>query len=1109
MEERLYLFEVLIDSIYFDDCVSEIPQKKQIVVSVKLGNIVTLEIRSETLPNRGEGGNKRIVDFKSGRSYLAPLLQEELLQALDTQGLEVTVGVRGDVVPLGTSSAPWDDCFKEMVQASHEEFVTPVSINDDFCLIENGVIKGNVQMFLRLSCFGKNIQTHVEVLQEGGNRQFLFKSPNMATTFICSKYGAGTSTDFLPVGALYNAGNIHKGAASGTNKAASWTAMVDQQTSFFEKRSSVQSECLFPEYLNIVPPVKDSAITFDIVSLRARPEEEKFLDFLTGKKFGDITDSIHSFSIADEEGNERIIYYFDDSKKDTAAGTKESKACQCPKTPVYCKHVYAAIEKYEKTHPDIMVFGKKVKYDKLQKSKEASLAEKSDSILRLRGGHDKEEPYVHKKTKGCYNPCCRMAFKLRSVGKSQVEENNPVETKDDYFCADFFCPENNRRNVALQVKFSEDDVPSSYICRNRYCPAAKMFKKLGLGPLATERCQGCLYGPVRPPVQYGLSQTYGTFDTYGPYGIFFKTNTPYMQGEGRTLSKKRPVLRLRGGGAEFDSSESDPSRLRGGAPWKSPIVECQEIMEQFDKILGEYRTALESGNKKERDIEEYMEPSTTANCGHPRCTYISEPALKPIHWDCPEPLPIGICRNPKCPYLPEDLKRIGRILASRGHYQEETNTNYHTAAKSTPEFTRQTNYSGQQCPFYNPPKIVNMMQFCNLSLPNMKQSNSCCSNPNCPLKGIVSSCSNPDCPFAHGVMGQACSNPDCPFRQASFSAPCSNPDCPLRKGDLSEPCSNPECPFKGSNISEACSNPDCPFKNASTPGGRVSEESCHNPDCPFKKKSESVEVCENPDCPFKTKESTAPVWADLCDLTTECKCNNPNCPAQKEICSNPECPFNIEKPEVCGNPNCPYKSQPSAKKKGICGSLTKSFCGDKTCPFHEGAGEEKEEGEKGQQSTIGGGDGLASHVKDEKIKVQGTAIEEGALEITKGDRPSHYDMVPCTLATCKFMGGKLKCEDCATLTEGRRHAPCPKICPGDVKCPLAISGVSTHHKDIKKPETTKRALRKARKQFAYHFGDNYPGIHMGHKHCVISPFNVPPKMGWLWNVHTPCLQLRI
>lgn len=55
MEERLYLFEVLIDNIYFDESVSEIPQKKQIIVSVKLGNIVTLEIRSETLPVSGEG----------------------------------------------------------------------------------------------------------------------------------------------------------------------------------------------------------------------------------------------------------------------------------------------------------------------------------------------------------------------------------------------------------------------------------------------------------------------------------------------------------------------------------------------------------------------------------------------------------------------------------------------------------------------------------------------------------------------------------------------------------------------------------------------------------------------------------------------------------------------------------------------------------------------------------------------------------------------------------------------------------------------------------------------------------------------------------------------
>lgn len=139
------------------------------------------------------GGNKRLIDYKSGKSHLIPLLQENLQQALENQNLEVTVGIRGDVKPIGSSSAPWDDCFKEMVQVSHEEFVTPASISDNFCLMESGVIKGNVQLFLRLSCFGKSIQTQFEVLHEGGKSQFLFKTPNMATTFVCSKWVVSTS----------------------------------------------------------------------------------------------------------------------------------------------------------------------------------------------------------------------------------------------------------------------------------------------------------------------------------------------------------------------------------------------------------------------------------------------------------------------------------------------------------------------------------------------------------------------------------------------------------------------------------------------------------------------------------------------------------------------------------------------------------------------------------------------------------------------------------------------------------------------------------------------------------------------------------------------------
>lgn len=42
----------------------------------------------------------------------------------------------------------------------------------------------------------------------------------------------------------------------------------------------------------------------------------------------------------------------------------------------------------------------------------------------------------------------------------------------------------------------------------------------GIGPLATGKGLGTVYGVVEPPVTYGMSHTYGTMCEYGPYGVF-------------------------------------------------------------------------------------------------------------------------------------------------------------------------------------------------------------------------------------------------------------------------------------------------------------------------------------------------------------------------------------------------------------------------------------------------------------------------------------------------------------------------------------------------------------------------------------------------------------
>ncbi|KAK9884146.1 hypothetical protein WA026_005097 [Henosepilachna vigintioctopunctata] len=634
-------------------------------------------------------------------------------------------------------------------------------------------------------------------------------------------------------------------------------------------------------------------------------------------------------------------------------------------------------------------------------------------------------------------------------------------------------------------------------------------------------------------------------------------------------------------------------------------------MEQFDKILEEYRNALGSGSQDMYNrLEEFMPFSMAGSCGHARCTYISEPILPPIHWDCPEPLPEGFCENPECPYLPQDLKRIGRILAAkrRQNRSSECHCNEIPQCFNT-DIELET--LKQNCPFSNPAKIVNMMQFgssfayqeydsmptCyNSKLPDLnyysslvedvsapcsnpdcplkhreniqscsnpecpskqpKDTNSC-SNPDCPLKkpGSTNSCSNPDCPFKQRESTNSCSNPECPFKQRESTNSCSNPDCPLKQRESTNSCSNPDCPLKQQGSTNSCSNPDCPSKRNKKPEvcanpacpfndssiqesysqvdcspkqGKISKQ-CSNPNCPFRQIS--ADSCQNPECPLKMEMlSSMETFGTLecalkfrnqampnedgdkpetCNAASASQCTVSDCLIHKQSCSNPDCPLKKEKMEICGNPECPYKSEEVSKRKGICGPSSQSICGDHTCPFQLDAEGDKKR-DKQDQLFSGSKDGGGDKEQTEEQTVARTYLrdedfEEGSPIMTRGDRPSQYDMAPCTAKTCEFLGGKLTCVECATATKKKKINI--KVCSGEAKCPAHTRHIIRTRKP-KPPDLSKRAMKKERNKFMYHFGDTYPGTHVGHKECLIAPLNVPAKMGWLWNVHTPCLRLK-
>lgn len=112
----------------------------------------------------------------------------------------MSVGTRMSPTPFGTVTIPWTDDFADMLSFCQDDFgyISPVSHRDIYVMRDSsGKETGHVEVFVRLSCFGKNIQTQFQVVHTRDTKygapktQFLFKSNNAATTFQCQRYVDG------------------------------------------------------------------------------------------------------------------------------------------------------------------------------------------------------------------------------------------------------------------------------------------------------------------------------------------------------------------------------------------------------------------------------------------------------------------------------------------------------------------------------------------------------------------------------------------------------------------------------------------------------------------------------------------------------------------------------------------------------------------------------------------------------------------------------------------------------------------------------------------------------------------------------------------------------
>lgn len=99
---------------------------------------------------------------------------------------------------LGSATIPWAQEYLKMVERCADEPaepVAPVSSQETYTL-KNGITGdklGSIKLFLRISCFGRSIQTRFQIMDGTEDekrlpKQFLFKSNSAETTFQAQRY---------------------------------------------------------------------------------------------------------------------------------------------------------------------------------------------------------------------------------------------------------------------------------------------------------------------------------------------------------------------------------------------------------------------------------------------------------------------------------------------------------------------------------------------------------------------------------------------------------------------------------------------------------------------------------------------------------------------------------------------------------------------------------------------------------------------------------------------------------------------------------------------------------------------------------------------------------
>ncbi|CAH1187257.1 unnamed protein product, partial [Phyllotreta striolata] len=355
--------------------------------------------------------------------------------------------------------------------------------------------------------------------------------------------------------------------------------------------------------------------------------------------------------------------------------------------------------------------------------------------------------------------------------------------------------------------------------------------------------------------------------------------------------------------------------------------------------------------------------------------------------------------------------------------------------------------------------------------PEKKKPGCCCEKDN---DSEESFCDSPECPLnvakrpkGTGCLPKptSCENPECPSRayqrhkkkDSDDELICDNDDCPYREGmgnrDDDDVCANPLCPYNDApKKNQKCANPNCPFAGAEDGDFDDFDENydgsiCSNADCPFQayKNKKKSDACDNPCCPQKGKLSKE--TEEVCNDCTDLLCNNPDCPNFKP-------PTKSSGPQYCDNPVCPFSKE-----------YQTSVCVDPFCPYAQ--------------------------------PLPSCGIPNCPYE----KKPIMF--CPSPICPSKFPKTPVESE-----AEDKPPAKPSPNAEDKKKKERRDSGTSEKQQPAVKSIGTDTKSKKGKSSYAYELGDQWPGVKIGHKECLLPYFRVPQKMGWMWCLQQPYFRCK-